>query len=388
MGNSAGQKQVWWVLPAYNESKSIEELISRIAEVSERGGWSWRVLVVDDGSHDGTGELAAGMASRGIPVDVVRNEPNRGLGYTIRRGLRETSEAAGADDAIVTLDADLTQDPGYVPSMLEKLDEGHDVVIASRYRNGSGTAGLSWLRRLLSYGASATVALLLPIRGVRDYSCGFRVYRAAVIKEAFERYGDDFIQERGFACMMEIAEKLRDYASFAEVPFVLRYDAKRKDSEIKITRTIGAYVRVTTKIIFRTRRPVQLATLGLALSSVLFGAVAQVLLRQGAVGLSGMSIVDTLATAMTLRPILTGLALYALSSALWLAVLSRMELAVAYPLGASGYVLVVLFAAMAGEFVPPQRWLGVGLILAGILLVGWLGAAPAIERRSVEVSET
>lgn len=376
------------MLPAYNEGKSIQELIDRIAEVSDAGGWLWRALVVDDGSSDGTGDVARAMAAEGLPVEVVRNEPNQGLGYTIRRGLRLAAESADPGDAIITLDADLTQDPSYAASMLERLEAGYDVVIASRYRSGSGVQGLSLLRKVLSYGASGLVSLLLPIRGVRDYSCGYRAYRARVIQDAFAEYGDDFVSERGFACMLEIAEKLRATASFTEVPFVLRYDEKRKASEIRIGRTIAAYARVTAAIIFRTRQPAEIGPLGLAFASVLLGAVAQLLLRQGASGLSDMTVADTLLTALTLQPVLIGLALYAVSAALWLAVLSRIDLAVAYPLGASGYVLVVLFAAAAGEVVPPMRWLGVALILLGVLFVGWLGAAPAVANRPVEASES
>lgn len=244
-------RRITWVLPAYNEEASIADLLDRIAEVSTAQGWSWEAVVVDDGSRDATGELARGKAAAGLPVSVLRNEPNRGLGYTIRRGLREASERSGADDVILTMDADLTHDPGYAPSMVAKLAEGFDVVIASRYRKGSGVEGLSALRRLLSYGAGAVVALLRPVRGVRDYSCGYRAYRAPVIRDAFEEYGDEFVSESGFACMVEIAERLRGRARFAEVPFVLRYQDKRKNSEIRILPTIGAYFRVIGKVALR-----------------------------------------------------------------------------------------------------------------------------------------
>lgn len=250
----AGARIVHFVLPAYNESASIGDLIDRIAEVCADAGIRYDVLVVDDGSADDTGDLARAKAPA-LPVTVVRNEPNGGLGFSMRRGLRLAAEASGPDDVIVTLDADLTQDPGYVPSMLEALDrEGADVVIASRYRKGSGVEGLSTLRRLLSYGAAAAVSLVLPIRGVRDYSCGFRAYRSSAIAWGFATYGDDFVSENGFACMVEIAERLRGHAVFTEVPFVLHYEAKRKGSAIKILPTIGAYVRVVRRLSRRQRR--------------------------------------------------------------------------------------------------------------------------------------
>jgi dolichol-phosphate mannosyltransferase len=372
-----GPRSIHWVIPAYNEAASIIDLIDRIVQVSTEQGWEWDALVIDDGSRDGTGDLVRQRAEeRGLPIRVLRNEPNQGLGYTIRRGLRDASETAQADDAIITLDADLTQDPVYAPAMVACFENGYDVVIASRYRDGSGIEGLSAFRRVLSYAASALVALVRPVYNVRDYSCGFRAYRASVIQQGFAVNGDDFVSERGFACMLEIAERLRENAAFVEVPFVLHYDAKRKASEIKVLPTIGAYFRVIAKVASTRRKPVPYATLAVAFGSIALSAAAQLMLRLGVQDLGDLSLADTLAAALTRPVVLGGLAVYAVASALWLGVLSRMELAVAYPLGATGYVLVVLLAALAGESVPAIRWFGVLLIVLGVLLVGWLGVAP------------
>lgn len=239
--------RVRFVLPAYNESASIQDLIARIADVCRSESLDFDILVVDDGSRDDTGPLAAAMAPA-VPVSVVRNEPNQGLGVTIRRGLRQAAESSDPDDAIVTLDADLTQDPGYVPAMLARLEEGYDVVIASRFRPGAHVEGLSAFRRAISRLAGVCVSLVRPIPGVRDYSCGFRAYRASAIRWGFETYGDGFVTETGFGCMVEISERLRGHARFSEVPFTLHYQEKRKASEIKILPTILAYVRVMRRL--------------------------------------------------------------------------------------------------------------------------------------------
>lgn len=239
----ADTRTVHFVLPAYNEAASIGDLLDRIDEVCASAGIACDVLVVDDGSDDETGSVARSRSAR-MPVTVIRNTPNRGLGFTIARGLREVSGRVPPGDVIVTLDADLTQDPAYVPSMLDALGRGADVVIASRYRRGSAVEGLSLVRTMLSYAASGLVALLRRVPGMRDYSCGFRAYRASVIQLGFETYGDRFVSETGFACMVEIAQRLRGRAVFTEIPFVLHYDAKRKQSEIRILKTMRAYVRV------------------------------------------------------------------------------------------------------------------------------------------------
>lgn len=368
-------RTIVWVAPAYNEEASIEDLIDRIAEVSSAAGWSYRIIIVDDGSKDATGDLSRAKGET-LPVTVVRNEPNQGLGRTIRRGLRTAAEESGPDDVVMTLDADLTQDPCYAPSMLEKLDEGFDVVIASRYRPGASVEGLSKFRTLLSYGASGGVALVRPVRGVRDYSCGFRAYRATTLREAFERDGDDFVSEQGFGCMVEIAERLRGYADFAEVPFVLRYDAKRKESAIKILPTVGAYFRVIARVALSRREQIPVASLLLALCAVVLGAAGQLLLHAGVQPLGGLPFAETITGALSQGQVIAGVGLYVLSALSWLAVLSRLDLTVAYPLGASGYVLVVLTAWTYGENVPPMRWVGVLLIVVGMMLVSWLGFSP------------
>jgi len=235
------------VLPAYNEEASICDLIVRAGEVLEGAGLRYTITVVNDGSSDRTGELARSMAPR-YPVTVLDNPVNLNLGGTIARGLRETVAVASDDDVIVTLDADLTQDPVYIPSMLVAYDNGADVVIASRFMHGSKVHGLSAFRHFMTFGARAVFSTLLYVEGVKDYSCGFRVYSVATLREAFDRLGDGFIEERGFACMAEILAKLRHIAVFDEVPFELGYDLKRGASAMRVGTTVRAYFKMIARI--------------------------------------------------------------------------------------------------------------------------------------------
>lgn len=232
-----------WVLPAYNEVASIADLIAQVDAVCVSQGWACDIIVVDDGSSDGTARAAAVDH-----VSVLSSTVNRGLGRALRTGLLAALERAGDGDVIVTLDADLTHDPAYAPAMVDRLDQGVDVVIASRFAPGGEVHGVGAGRRVLSRGASLLPALLRPIPGVRDYSCGFRAYRAPVLARAFERHGEQFISEQGFGCMLEIAQRLRGSATFAEVPFELRYDRKRRASAIRVWPTIRAYVRVMWRV--------------------------------------------------------------------------------------------------------------------------------------------
>lgn len=240
-------QKLHFLLPAYNEEASILDLIDRISVVCEESQFEYDILVVDDGSKDKTAEIVR-QKSESLPIVLLQNKPNKGLGFTIRKGLKFTSENANDQDLIITLDADLTQDPAYITKMVDKINGGADVVIASRYRKGSGTEGLSFYRHCLSIGASIFMMILHPIRGVRDYSCGFRMYKVSTIKKGFSTYGNRFITENGFACMVEIAARLRNNTHFEEIPFVLKYDYKRKPSEMKILTTIKAYLRVISRV--------------------------------------------------------------------------------------------------------------------------------------------
>lgn len=239
-----GSVVVHVVLPAYNEEASIGDLIARIAEVMDDAACAFDVLVVDDGSADATAEIARA----GRNTTVVANEHNSGLGFTIARGLREASASAAPDSVIVTMDADLTQDPAYIPAMVEAWRAGADVVIASRFRRGAKVHGLSWDRHVMTWGARVVVSSLMRVPGVRDYSCGFRLYDPLVLAAAFDALGDGFVTQTGFACMVEIIAKLRGSARIAEVPFELRYDAKRKPSAMRIGPTVRAYFTVIGQV--------------------------------------------------------------------------------------------------------------------------------------------
>jgi len=216
-----------------------------------------------------------------------------------------------------------------------------------------------------------------PITGVRDYSCGFRLYRAATIAEGFARDGDDFVTERGFACMVEIAERLRGYADFAEVPFVLRYDAKRKESAIKIGPTIRAYFRALSRIVAARRKPVPWITLVAAFTSVMLGVFAQRALQSGVAGLGlDASAIATLQTSIAQPGVWLGVGLFGVSALLWLGVLSRMDLAVAYPFGGVGYAAGLVLSVAAGYSATPLQWFGAGLIVLGALIASYLGVSP------------
>ena len=220
-----------------------------MATALEQAGSRLRVLVVDDGSQDGTIQAARAFEGR-LPLEVVPHGVNRGLGAALRTGLGAALERSAEGDAIATMDADNTHDPGLLPEMLRQLDQAPaDLVIASRYVAGGEEVGLTPIRRVLSRGASLLLTLVAPVRGARDYTCGYRLYRRSLLAGAAAAWGDRLIEEAGFTCMAEVLLKLgRGGARVSEVPLVLRYDLKEGASKMKVMRTIGRYFVLARRI--------------------------------------------------------------------------------------------------------------------------------------------
>jgi dolichol-phosphate mannosyltransferase len=237
---SAPERRLYWVvLPAYNEERSLPPLLDRIAKAMFEWNAPYRIVVVDDGSSDSTARIAEEYA-RNIPLVLERHTVNLGLGMTIRDGLLKAIEMANPRDIIVTMDADNSHNPELIARMGQLVREGNDVVIASRYQHGSTTRGVSGFRRFLSFGAGLLFRIAFPIPSVRDYTCGFRAYRAEALKRAREHYGQAMFDQQGFQCMVDILLKLRRLdLIFTEVPMVLRYDQKESPSKMQVGRTIG-----------------------------------------------------------------------------------------------------------------------------------------------------
>lgn len=237
------------VLPAFNEEENLGQLLVQTDEALHEAGLDYEVIVVDDGSKDGTLAVAETHA-RHMPIRIERHVVNQGLGATVRDGLRAAARRAGPRDIVFVMDGDNTHPPGLIPTMVRVIREGTDVVIASRYQPGAHVRGVPFHRRLLSSGASLLFRLVFPIQGVKDYTCGYRAYRASLLQAAYEKYGDQFVNQEGFQCMVDILLKLRKMgAIFREVPLVLRYDLKGGASKMKLFRTI----RRTLGLMVRTR---------------------------------------------------------------------------------------------------------------------------------------
>lgn len=243
--------KVYIVLPAYNEELSIRKLLVRIHAHMTDANLNYKVIVVNDGSEDNTLGVIQSMQGE-MPIEILNHEVNQGLGATIRDGLYHASNICSEDDIVITMDADDTHTPGLILRMTRMIKEGFDVVIASRYQPNSRVIGLTWIRKVYSYLASWIFRVLLPIKGVKDFTCGFRAYRGSVLHLAMSKYQNKFIDQEGFQSMVDILLKLRkiDGLIFGEVPFILRYDQKEGISKMNVKATILNTLKLIVKRVF------------------------------------------------------------------------------------------------------------------------------------------
>jgi dolichol-phosphate mannosyltransferase len=223
-------------LPAYNEEIALPRLLDRIERLNSSSVPPVTVVLYNDGSTDSTVPIARSRQQQ-IPFVILDCPINKGLGAGLRALVEYAVANADDDDVLVVMDCDDTHDPAQIGDMLRRLGEGADVVIGSRYVRGALVRGVPPLRRLTALGAAALFKLVHPVRGVWDYTCGYRAYRVSVLKKAAKRYGDRLIAESGFACMVELLLKLNSLgARFAEIPLQLRYDQKPTETKMGVGR--------------------------------------------------------------------------------------------------------------------------------------------------------
>ena len=209
-------------LPTYNERENVERMVRALGE----HGVS--VLVIDDNSPDGTGELADGLARELAHVEVLHRERKEGLGPAYLAGFRRA--LADGAELILEMDCDFSHDPADVPRLVAAAGEA-DLALGSRYVPGGSVGNWGLLRRGVSAGGSLYARLLLGV-GVRDLTGGFKCYRRAVLATI----DLDAISSRGYAFQIETTYRtLRAGFRVVEVP--IRF-VDREQGGSKMSRSI------------------------------------------------------------------------------------------------------------------------------------------------------
>ena len=220
---------VWLILSTYNEARNLEPLVRAVLPQLAGTGLPHSVLVVDDDSPDGTGEVADRLAAEVDQVRVLHRAHKQGLGRAYLAGF-EVALDAGAD-LIMEMDADFSHDPADVPRLIAAADAA-DLVLGSRYVPGGGVTDWGLARRLVSRGGCAYARLLLGIP-VRDLTGGFKCFNRRVL-EALDLTG---VHANGYGFQIELTYKaVRAGFTVAEVPIVFR---ERREGASKMTPPIA-----------------------------------------------------------------------------------------------------------------------------------------------------
>ena len=186
-------------LPTYNERENLPRMIEALRLVLRAGD---RVLVIDDNSPDGTGEIADALAAAHPFVEVLHRPRKEGLGRAYVAGFRHA--LAGDAELVLEMDCDFSHDPEDVPRLIETAENGADLVLGSRYVPGGGTRNWGLVRRLISRGGSVYTGLWLHM-GVKDPTGGFKCFRRPVL----ERLDLDAITPRGYAFQIEMTYRVK-----------------------------------------------------------------------------------------------------------------------------------------------------------------------------------
>jgi dolichol-phosphate mannosyltransferase len=225
MPQSRGAGPAWLVLPTYNEAENLEPLVAAArANLPD----SARVLIVDDNSPDGTGEIADRLAAAGGGVEVLHRPRKEGLGPAYVAGFRRALDAGAG--RILEMDSDFSHDPADLGRLLAATETA-DVAIGSRYVAGGGVENWSLLRQAISRGGSAYARLVLGLP-VKDLTGGFKCFR----REVLERIELEEISSRGYAFQVEMTYRAVELGfEVAEVPIVFR---ERRAGASKMSRSI------------------------------------------------------------------------------------------------------------------------------------------------------
>lgn len=236
-------RSLYVVVPVFNEAPNLERLFDGLrATASEVGEPAARIILVDDGSTDGTAELARRHADD-LDVTVLSHPTNRGPGAAFGTGFAHLAGRVGPKDFVLTMEGDNTSRTELIAAMLRRAEEGHDAVFASPYMYGGGIVHTNAGRILVSHIANTIVKELYGVHGLLTVSSFFRLYRGASVLRLQRCYGERIVERSGFESMVELVMKMMYLRmSISELPMVLDSSRRAGRSKLRTTRTAVGYL--------------------------------------------------------------------------------------------------------------------------------------------------
>ena len=243
--------KVYFILPAYNEGSGIRLQLRALEKIMKEKRLEFEIVIINDGSLDET-EQEAALLKPDLNIHIIRHPVNLGPGRAFKSGYNYVYTKITDDDVVITMDCDNTQNLKTVTFMLNKIEEGYEVIVGSIFTPGGMGIGIPFFRLLMTFAANWIYRILFPIRGITDYTAFYRAVRGSALKMAYDKFGERLIESKGFSCMAEMLLKFRQIPLFmTEVPMMVRYDLKTSKSKLKIIPTIREHLLSIAKNFFK-----------------------------------------------------------------------------------------------------------------------------------------
>jgi dolichol-phosphate mannosyltransferase len=244
VGRSSKRSSFYIVVPVLNEAENLGRLFDAFRDLQLKlaEDHELHVILVDDGSTDGTADLVASLRCE-LDLTVLSHAKNLGPGRAFATAFEYLHERFEDTDWVATMEGDNTSRHELLATMLQRTNEDYDVIFASPYMYGGGITNTSLFRLVLSHVANAFVKEFLGCHGLVTVSSFFRLYRAAALRKLMEHYGPGIIERAGFEGMVEMAMKMVYLGTrISEVPMVLDTSLREGRSKMKVARVIRGYL--------------------------------------------------------------------------------------------------------------------------------------------------
>jgi len=241
---------VYFLIPAYEEEGTLGLLLYKIRQVMREIRRDYLVVVLDDGSSDGSAQVVE-QYRRFLPVKLLRHAENRGFGPSLDRLVREAARLSRYPerDIAIVIEADFTHSPDSVADMVREIEAGADVVIGARTHHDSHVGDQPGPKRLGARIVSTVLRAVMPLPRVSDYTSTFQAFRIGTLKRALDTHQEGLITSRDSAASVELLLRLgRLHPTFAEVPVRCRYDIRPRGSRYRWTRAVREQLSLTGRV--------------------------------------------------------------------------------------------------------------------------------------------
>lgn len=245
-------QHVYFALPIYNEEAALPSLVEMLCSIKLPAGVERTIIAVNDGSTDGSASILESL-SRRYRIKIITHMPNRGIPGTFKSAFEHVVQVAGDNDVVIVMESDCTSDPKLIPQLVDRINAGADVVIASRHAHGGAYVRFPLFRTAASTIVNIALRMTLRIPKVEDYTIFYRAYRGSILKRAFAD-GVKFQAKKSFAVNGEVLLILSTLSpKIEEIPLCYDYGLKTSPSSMPLIATLLEYMRLAALYVGKTK---------------------------------------------------------------------------------------------------------------------------------------